>query len=118
MSEVARLFCGGQKKCSENLGGKIEDDAALFGLEPLHGLLLHQSVRESNGSDLSASVSDVHASPAQDDVEVHTVDADGGIVLDAQVNVFLDAETEVAVVREILATQFVFTDLCANKPNH
>ena len=68
-------------------------------------------MRESDSSDLSASVSHIHARPAQDDVEVHTVDTDGGIVLDAQVDVFLDAEAEVAVVREVLTTQFVFADL-------
>ena len=94
-----------------SLGLGVQDDTVILGLEPLHGLLLHKSVRESDSSDLSASVSHVHASPAQDDVEVHTVDADGGIVLDAQVDVFLDAEAEVAVVGEVLTTQFVFTDL-------
>ena len=94
-----------------SLGLGVEDDAVVFGLEPLHRLLLHQAVRESNSSDLSAPVSDIHASPAQDDVEVHTVDTNGGIVLDAQVDVLLDAEAKVSVVREVLATQFVLTNL-------
>lgn len=48
---------------------------------------------------------------SQDNVEVQTVDTDGWIVLDAQVNVFLDTETEVTAGREVVASQLVFTDL-------
>lgn len=33
---------------------------------------------------------------SEDNVEVQTVNADGRVVLDAQVNVFLDAETKVS----------------------
>lgn len=47
----------------------------------------------------------------QDNVEVKTVDTDGWIVLDPQIDVFLDTETEVSVLREVFASQLVFSDL-------
>ena len=89
----------------------IEDDSVVLGLEPLHGLVLDQPVRRSDDSDLPPSVSDVHAGPAEHDVEVHAVNADGRVVLDAQVDVFLDAEPEVAVGGKVLTTQLVFAHL-------
>ena len=70
---------------------------------------------EADAAGLPSALGDVHAGPAEDDVEVHAVDADGRVVLDAQVDVFLDAETEVSVVREVLATQLVFSDLKQKK---
>ena len=109
-------FKRAQHKQDGNLGFLcVQDDSVVFGLEPLHGLVLDKSVGESDGSDLSASVSHVHASPAQDDVEVHTVDTDGGVVLDTQVDVLLDSESEVSVVGEVLTTQLVLADLERNK---
>merc|ERR1712045_188179 len=58
-------------------------------------------------------MTDVHASTAEDNVEVHAVDTNAGIVLDAQVDVLLDAEAEVAVVREVLPPQLVLLHLQA-----
>ena len=94
-----------------SLGLGVEDDTVVLGLEPLHRLLLDQAVREPNSSDLLTPMSDIHASPAQDDVEVHAVDANRWIVLDAQVDVLLDAESEVAVVREVFPAQLVLANL-------
>ena len=49
--------------------------------------------------------------PAEDDVEVESVDADAGVVLDAQVDVLLDAEAEVAGVGEVALAQLVLAHL-------
>ena len=68
-------------------------------------------MRESNAAHLALLVSNVHAGTAQDNVEIHTVDTDGGVVFDTQIDVFLDTETEVAVQTEVFATQLVLTDL-------
>ena len=68
-------------------------------------------MRESNAAHLALLVSNVHAGATQDNVEIHTVDTDGGVVFDTQINVFLDTETEVAVLTEVFTTQLVFTDL-------
>ena len=58
----------------------VEDDAVKLGLEPLHGVLLGQPVGEPHTASLAAPVADVHAGPAEDNVEVHTVDTNAGIV--------------------------------------
>merc|ERR1719251_250768 len=91
----------------------VEDDTIVFRLEPLHGVVLDQSVGESDGSGAPLLLEDVHARPAEHDVKVHAVDADVGIVLDAQINVLLDAEAKVALVGEVFATQLELTDLKA-----
>lgn len=50
---------------------------------------------------------------SQNDVKVQTVDTDRRIVLDAQIDVFLDTEAKVAGLGEVVATQLVFPDLKA-----
>lgn len=44
-------------------------------------------------------------------VEVHAVDTNTGVVLDTQVNVLADTETEVAGLGEVLLPQLVLLDL-------
>lgn len=44
-------------------------------------------------------------------VEVHTVDTNTGVVLDTQVNVLADTETEVTGLGEVLLSQLVLLDL-------
>ena len=44
-------------------------------------------------------------------VEVHSIDTNRRIVLDAQINVLADAEPEIASLREVLLPQFVFLNL-------
>ena len=66
---------------------------------------------DSDAAGLPAAVTHVHAGAAQHDVEVHAVDTDGGVVLDAQIDVLLDAEAEVAVLAEVVAAELVLADL-------
>ncbi len=40
-----------------------------------------------------------------------TVDANGGVVLDSEINVLLNTETEVAGVAEVVAVELVLLDL-------
>lgn len=47
----------------------------------------------------------------EDDVEVHTEDTGEGVVLDAQIDVLLDAEAEVSSIREVLLLEFSVLDL-------
>merc|ERR1719462_720824 len=96
---------------SHLLGLAGEDHTIVLGLEPLHGVLLSQAVGEANLAYLSSPVSDVHARPAEDDKEVHTVDTNAWVVLDSQVNVLLDAEAKVAIVGEVLLPQLVLLHL-------
>lgn len=76
------------------LGGK--DDSVVFLLEPFDRLLFRESVRDSNLSGLLPSVRHVVAGTAENHEEIKTVDTDGRIVLDSEIDVFLDTEPEVA----------------------
>merc|ERR1719347_355844 len=89
----------------------VKDDSVVFGLEPLHGILLGESVLESNTSSLATSVADIHSWSSHDHVEVHTIDADAWVILDAKINVFLDTKTKVSVLGEVLSSQFVLLHL-------
>lgn len=50
-------------------------------------------------------------------VEVHTVDTNGGIVLDAEIDVLVDTEAEVTSLAEIALAELVFLDLEATLQN-
>merc|ERR1719462_842087 len=102
---------------SHLLGLAGEDDAVVLGLEPLHSILLGQTVGETNLANLGSPVSNVHAWPAEHDKEVHAVNANAWVILDSQVNVLLDAEAKVAVVGEVLLPQLVLLNLEAPLQN-
>jgi hypothetical protein len=89
----------------------VHDDTIILGLEPLHGVLLHKSVWEANATRLLFSVPDVQTGTTEDNIKVHTIDTDTGIIFDSQVDVLLDTETEVTILAKILTTQLIFTDL-------
>ena len=101
----------GPTRNREKLLLAVEDDAVVRRLEPLHGVFLVEPVWRSHGSGAPLLVAHVHAGATQHHVKVHAVDTDGGIVLDAQVDVLLDTETEVAVVGKVFAAQLVLQDL-------
>ena len=82
----------------ENLLSLVENDTVILGLEPFHGIVLGESVGESQAAGLVLLVAHVHAGTAEDDIEVHTINTDGRVVLDTQVNVFLDTETKIAAL--------------------
>ena len=54
----------------------------------------------ADGGLAAPAQADPAAGPLQDHVEVHAEDAGEGVVLDAEVDVLLDAEAEAACVRE------------------
>ena len=60
----------------------------------------------ASGADISRLLFHLH-----DDVEVHAVNADRRVVLDAQVDVLGDTETEVAGLGEVALAELVLLDL-------
>ena len=66
---------------------------------------------KSKTSWLALLVSNVHARSAENNVEIHTVNTNGRIILDTQINVFLDTEPEVTVLGKVVTAQLVFFDL-------
>ena len=80
-------------------------------LEPLHCLVLGDSMLIANSALSSLPVSHAVSGPGQHHVEIHSVDPNTRVVLDSQINVLLNAETKVAHVREILLSKLVLFDL-------
>ena len=54
---------------------------------------------------------DAESLAAHDDVKVHAEDTDSGVVLDAEVNVLVNAKAKVARVGEVLLVELVLLDL-------
>ena len=80
-----------------NLLSCVENDTIVFGLEPFHVVVLDESVLASKTSRLALLVSNVQARSAGNNVEIPTVNTNGRIMIDTQLNLFLDTETEGAV---------------------
>ncbi len=53
----------------------------------------------------------IHTCTAKNNVEVHAVDTNAGVILDAQVNVFLDTKPKVAGVTEVIPPQLILSHL-------
>lgn len=70
--------------------------------EPLDGLTLLDALLNSNGANSSLTSAHSVTSTFQDNEDVHTVDTNAGIVLNSEIDVFFNAEAEVAVVSEVL----------------
>lgn len=69
------------------------------------------SVAGTDSAGASSSLSDTLTSAGHDAVEVHAVDTNTRVVLDTQIDVFVDTESEVSALREVPLPQFVFLDL-------
>jgi len=84
---------------------------------PLDGVLGVDLVASTNaGVGLSAS-GDTLTRAGHADVKVHTVNTDRWVVLDTQVNVLVDTETEVAGLGEVALAELVLLDLEATLEN-
>jgi len=95
----------------------VGKDTIVALLEPVHGLLLVDAVVGTNLGDGTATLGDAVTGAVHADEEVHTVNTDGGIVLDTQIDVLLDTEAEVAGLGEVGLLQLVLLDLEATLEN-
>jgi len=89
----------------------LSHDTLEAGLEPPDGVVLVDLVVLADLALAPSPLGDAGAGARHAAVEVHAVDADGRVVLDAQVDVFRDAEAEVAGLAEVLAAELVLLDL-------
>ena len=94
-----------------NLVRLVEDDAVEGGLEPLHGIRLGQLVVLTNLRLLLSAASDAVARSFEDDVEVHTVNTGGRIVLDTEIDVFGDTKAKVTGGTKVSLEKFKFLHL-------
>ena len=94
-----------------SLLGLVEDDAIVLLLEPLHSLLAGHLVLVAESASLGLSLGHTATGTSQLHVEIHTEDTGVRVVLDAQINVLLNTEAEVAGVGEVLLHELVLLHL-------
>ena len=68
----------------------------VFGLEPANSIIFCHLVLVTNSTRLDLASSNSVSRTNEDNEEVHTEDTGAGVILDAEVNVFVDTEAEVA----------------------
>jgi hypothetical protein len=68
-------------------------------------------VGSTNGGLAAAALGDTLTWAGHADVEVHTVDTDSWVVLDTEINVLGDTETEVTGLGEVALAELVLLDL-------
>ena len=84
-------------------------------LEPLHSFLLCYKVFKPNSTLLPFSFRDVESRASQDNVEIHTINTNTGVVFDSKINVFLDTKAKVTSAGEVILWQLIFTNLLIDK---
>ena len=100
---IMDLFIRGNRSCSEDGTTELLD-------EPLLGLFLGDLLEVTEGGSSCLSSGDSLAGSSEDNEEVHTIDTSGWVVLDSQVDVFIDTEAEVAyIINKIFRIRLSFT---------
>lgn len=95
----------------------LPDDTVESLLEPPDALVALDTVAGTDTALAAAAAGDTLTGPGHAAVEVHAVDTDSRVVLDAQVDVFADTEAEVAGLAEVALPQLVLLDLEATLEN-
>jgi hypothetical protein len=89
----------------------LQDDSFVFLLEPGHGISLGHSVALTNFGGFALAASNTVTRSDKDDVEIHTEDTGGGIVLQTKIDVLVDTKSEATGVSKVHLLQLVFLDL-------
>merc|ERR1712113_996141 len=84
-------------------------DTIVFLNKPSLSVFFGQLVAETNSRSTSSSLADSSTWSCKDNEEVHTEDTDGRVVFDAQIDVFLDTESQGTSFGEVVSF-FVFFD--------
>lgn len=89
----------------------LHNDSFIFLLEPGHGISLGHSVALTNLGRFALAASNTVARSDEDDVEIHTENTGGRVVLQTKINVLVDTKPEATSISKVLLLQFVFLDL-------
>ena len=91
--------------------GLVQDDSVVLLLEPLHSLLAGHLVGIAEVSASGLSLGHTTTRTGQLDVEIHTENTGVGVVLDSEINVLVDTESEVSRIGEVLLHELVLLHL-------
>ena len=89
----------------------------IFSSEPFHSIFLWNSMLGSDSWFASSSQTNSASWSFKDDVEVHTENAGEWIILNTQIDVFLDTETETSSIREVSFSEFSVLDFKSSFEN-
>jgi hypothetical protein len=95
----------------------LSDNAVEPLLEPLDGLVALDAVVDADSALHATAASDTLTGAGHAAVEVHAVDTDARVVLDAEIDVLADTEAEVASLGEVALAELVLLDLEATLEN-
>lgn len=95
----------------------LTDNGIEASLEPLDGVVAVDSVLGTDLGLAAAAAGDALTGTGHAAVEVHAVDTDRGVILDAEIDVLRDTEAEVAGLGEVALAQLVLLDLEATLEN-
>lgn len=104
------LFCVIEWWCPQ-VKVRLPDDGIEALLEPLDGVIASDAVGSADTALGAAAANDTLTRAGHAAVEVHAVDTDTGVVLDAEIDVLADTEAEVAGLAEVALAQLVLLDL-------
>merc|ERR1711981_465995 len=79
-------------------------------LKPALGVVLGELVWKADLASATSALGNATAGSIENNEKVHTKDSDAWIVFDAEIDVFLDAEAEAAVDREVALFELVLFD--------
>ena len=86
----------------------LEQDAVVFLLEPFLWIGFRDFVTESNLRLLSATVSNIESRSSKNNIEIHTVNTNAGIVFDSEIDMFGNSKPEVSSGWEVSLSKLVF----------
>ena len=66
-------------------------------LEPFHGLFFRNLVRGTNMSLSSSSLCHIESWTAKYNIEIHSINTNGWVILDTKINMFLDSKPKVSL---------------------
>ena len=95
----------------------VVNGTIVFSSEPFHSFFLWNSMLGSNSWFASSSQTDSASWSFEDNVKVHTENTGEWIILDTQINVFLNTETETSSIWEVSFSQFSVLDFKSSFEN-
>jgi hypothetical protein len=110
-NDEARVKRGPTLRQERLLKEDLQDDSFVFLLEPGHGISLGHSVALTNFGWFAFATSNTVTGSDEDDVEIHTKNTGGRVILQTKINVLVDTESKATSISKVLLLQFVFLDL-------
>ena len=105
------------KKVLNRYRQSVVNGTIIFSSEPFHGFILGDSVLGSNSGFASSSQTNSASWSFKNNVKVHTENTSEWIILNTQINVLLDTETETSSIREVNFSEFSVLDFKSSFEN-